>query len=138
MKLKWWIILAVLIVLAVGAVFVLTQTNPVITKTAVVTLSVKPAPDLIFAVQPAHIDSPVGRTVAYSATVTSVNNFTGVVNLSTSGLPTGFTVTMFPATSLTLGAGESKGIQININIGSNPALIGDYTITVTAESTNYN
>ena len=137
MKSRWWIILGLLVALAVGAVFVLTQTKPAITKTATVTLSVKPAPDFTLKVEPTHIDSPVGRTVAYSAMVTSVNNFAGEVVFSVSGLPAGFTVAMWPSNTLTLGPDAPKGIQINIDIGAS-APIGDYTLTVTAESTNYN
>ncbi len=131
------IIIGILILLA-GAVYLLTQTKPAIRKTATVTLSVKPSVDFTLEVAPAHIDSPLERTIAYTTTVTSVNNFAGDIVFSTSTLPSGFTITMFPSPTLTLGAGETKGIQITIDIGSTPSLIGDYTISITAESTVYN
>ena len=137
MKRLIWIVLAMVVVCAIGVVIALTQTKPAITKTATVTLSVKPAPDFTLAVEPAHIDSPLGRSVAFAATVTSINNFAGEVVFSVSGLPAGFAVAIWPSNTLTLGPDAPKGIQINIDIGAS-APIGDYTLTVTAESTNYN
>jgi len=137
MKRLIWIVLAMVVVCAVGVMIALTQTKPAITKTATVTLSVKPAPDFTLKVEPTHIDSPLGRSVAFSATVTSVNNFAGEVVFSVSGLPAGFAMAIWPSNTLTLGPDAPKGIQINIDIGAS-APVGDYTITVTAESTNYN
>ena len=137
MKRLIWIVLAMIVVCAIGVVIALTQTKPAITRTAQVTLSVKPAPDFTLKVEPTHIDSPLGRSVAFAATVTSVNNFAGEVVFSVSGLPAGFAVAIWPGNTLTLGPDAPKGIQINIDIGAS-APVGDYTITVTAESTNYN
>lgn len=134
---KIWILVA-LLALLIGAIYLLTQQLPPITKTVEVTLSVKPAPDFILAVDPAHIDSPVGRVVAYGATVTAANNFVGQVVFSVSGLPAGFTVTYFPSDTVTLDSIAPKSVQINIDIANDPALVADYTITVKAESTNYN
>jgi uncharacterized membrane protein len=39
---------------------------------------------------------------------------------------------------VTLAPDAPKGVQINITIPDNDALAGDYTVTVNAESTNYN
>lgn len=133
-----WLIFGAILLLIVAVYFVMTQTKPAIIKTVQVMLSVKPSVDFTLAVTPAYVESPINRTVAYIATVTSVNNFAGDIVFTISGLPAGFTVTMFPGNKLTLGPDAPKGIQINIDIGNNPALVGDYTITVKAESTIYN
>ena len=131
------IVIGILLVF-VGLAWFFTQGQPPITKTAQVTLSVKPAPDFTLEVTPVHIDSPIGRTVAYNAQVTSVNNFAGDITFSITGLPAGFTVTYFPGPTLTLGPDMPRGVQINIAIADDPALVADYTITVKAESMNYN
>lgn len=135
----WILLVAIVLVLAVGVYVALTQTRPTITKTAQATLTVKPKPTFTLTLSPDHIDTYVGRAdAAYGATVTSVNGFAGEVVFTVSGLPAGFTVTFFPADRFTLGAGETKSVQMNIAVADDDALAGDYTITVTAESTNYN
>lgn len=116
----------------------LLQTQPTITKTAEVTLTLNPSPDFTLEVLPEHIESFINREIAYTASVTSVNNFAGDVVFSISGVPGGITVTMFPDNTLTLGTGETKGIQINLAIPLDESLIGTHTLTITAESTVYN
>jgi len=139
MRGKWWIILAVVgLLLAAGIAVALIQTKPPILKSQVVTLKVNPRPDFTLAVTPTAIESAVGNTVAMSATVTSLKGFAGQVIFSLDGLPPEFTVEYFPGNVITLGTDAPKGIQINITIPDNEALIGDYTITVNAESTDYN
>jgi len=139
MKAKWILFAALCLVLVFG-VYLLTQTRPAITKSAQVTLTILPKPDFDLEVTPSHIDAFVGRSdgVAYNASVTSVNGFAGIVNIFVNGLPMGFTVTFFPSAQLTLGVGETKGVQISIAVADDPALIGDYALTITAESTQYN
>jgi len=140
MKIKWILLVAFFLILVFGAYLLLTQTRPAITKSAQVTLTILPKPDFDLEVTPSHIDAFVGRSdgVAYNASVTSVNGFAGIVSISVSGLPTGFTVTFFPSAQLTLGAGETKGVQVSVAVADDPALIGNYTLTITAESTEYN
>ncbi|MCK5346448.1 MAG: hypothetical protein KAR20_23725 [Candidatus Heimdallarchaeota archaeon] len=113
------------------------QQDP-ITKTQQVSLEVILAPDFTLAVTPPSITSPINRTVAYNASVTSVNGFTGEVVFSISGNPAGTTVSIFPSDTLTLGAGETMGVQIDVMIPDDVNLVGIYTLTVTADSTNYN
>jgi len=139
MKIKWILLVAFFLILVFGA-YLLTQTRPAITKSAQVTLTILPKPDFDLEVTPSHIDAFVGRSdgVAYNASVTSVNNFAGIVKFSVSGLPAGFIITFFPDAQLTLGAGETKGVQISVAVADDPALIGNYTLTITAESTEYN
>jgi uncharacterized membrane protein len=137
MKKLGWILLAVLILVGVG-VLVYTQTKPAISHSQVVTLTVKPKPDFALAVTPAQIETFVANTVAYSAEVTSLKGFAGQVIFSLDGLPADFTVQFLPGNVVTLAPDAPKGVQINITIPDNDALAGDYTVTVNAESTNYN
>lgn len=133
-----WIVLAVALT-ALLAVAILSQVRPTITKTAEATLTVLPRPSFNLVLGPGHIDTYPGRAdAAYNASVTSINGFAGVVDFSVSGLPTGFTVTTFPSATVTLGAGETKGIQINVSVADDDALVGNYTISVSASSSNYN
>jgi len=136
---KSWIIIGLLVaILVVGVAFILTQQQTPIIKTAQVTLTVHPSPDFTLTVTPEHLDSFPDRVVPYNASVTSVNGFAGEVVFSVEGLPPEIIVTYFPSNTLTLGPDAPKGVQINVEIPLNQALVGDYTITVTAESTQYN
>jgi len=125
-------------ILAIAIIIGITQQPPVITKTAEVTLTINPSPDFSLAATPEHLDSFPDRVATFTASVTSVNNFGGEIVFSVSGLPPEITVSILPSNTLTLGAGETRGVQIDIGIPLNQALVGDYTITVTAKSTNYN
>jgi len=53
------------------------------------------------------------------------------------GLPTGSTIVYFPAQKITVG-GNPAGAQINVTLPDDNAIAGDYTITVTASSSQYN
>lgn len=138
MKRGWLIALAVIMVIAVGLGVVLAQAKPPILKSQVVTLKVKPKPTFTLAVTPLAIESFVGNTVAYGATVTSVKGFAGQVIFSVDGTPAGLTVNFFPGNVVTLGTAAPVGVQINVVIPDDDALAGDYTLTINAESTNYN
>jgi len=139
MKKTTWILIGVLALLfIVGGIYLLTQGLPTITKTAQVVLHIEPAVDFTLEATPDEIWTPVGRIVPYNASVTSINNFAGEIVFSIEGVPAGVTVTIFPSNTLTLGAGETRGVQIDLNIPLDNSLVGDYTITITAESTQYN
>lgn len=138
MKRRWWVALAIIAVISISLGLTLAQTKPPILKSQVVTLKVKPKPSFTLAVTPAAVESFVGNTVAYNATVTSVKGFAGQVIFSMDGLPPAFTVSYFPGNVVTLGTAAPVGVQINITIPDDEALVGDYTITVNAESTIYN
>lgn len=136
---KNWIIFGLLAVLLVVIGFLaITQTLPTITKSVQVTMTVMPKPDFTLDVGVPHVNVPIGRETSYVASVSSVNEFAGEVVFSISGFPTGATITFLPGNTVTIAPGESRGCQINIAIPDDPALIGDYTITVTATSTVYN
>jgi len=131
------IFLLMVLVLGAIAVIALTQSKPPIVQSQVVTLKVKPKPSFTLAVTPLAVESFVGDTVAYSATVTSVKGFAGQVIFSVTGVPPGLTVNYFPGNTVTLGT-TPVGVQINIVIPPDDALAGDYSLTIKAESTNYN
>lgn len=135
---RWLIALAVVAIIAVGLGIVLAQTKPSILKSQVVTLKVKPKPSFTLAVTPLAIESFVGNTVAYSVTVTSVKGFAGQVIFSVDGIPAGLTVNFFPGNVITLGTAAPVGVQVNVVIPDNDTLAGDYTLTINAESTDYN
>jgi len=137
MKRLIWIILAMVVVCAIGFIVALTQTKPAITKTAQVTLDIRPSPDFTLEVTPLNIITFPDRTVAYNAQCAGLNGFAGKVTVSIEGLPAGVTAEFFPSDTFTLGL-EPKGVQINVAIPNNQALVGVYTLTVTAESTEYN
>lgn len=138
MKKSTWIIIGLLIaILVVGVAFILTQQQSII-HTAEVTLTINPSVDFTLAVTPEHIESFPDRIATFTASVTSINNFAGEVVFSVGGLPPETTVSILPSNTLTLGIGETKGVQVDIGIPLDQTLVGDYTITVTAESTQYN
>ena len=134
------VILLLLMVIILGGIMViaLTQTKPAILKSQVVTLKINPKPDFALAVTPLAIESAVGNTVAYSATVTSAQGFAGQIIFSVDGVPPGVSVNFFPGNVITLGTASPATVQINVVIPEDDTLAGDYTLTINAESTNYN
>jgi hypothetical protein len=66
-------------------------------------------------------------TTSYIVTVSSVNGFTGNVNLTLSGLPSGATAAFNPAV-VSGGSGTSK---LTITVGNSR---GKYTLTITGMS----
>ncbi len=132
MKKLFSVLLAVLFLAAV-----LPSQVPPIVKTQTVEFRVQAAPDFNMAVTPPSITTFVGRTVAYSATFESVNDFAGEVMVGVSGLPADIKVTFFPSNVLTIAPGPVKGIQINVEIPGTAA-VGTYQVTVTATSDKYN
>ncbi len=91
---------------------------------------------------PANAPSPPNFTVAatlisgsqYSVSVTPVNGFTGTVNLSARGLPTGASATFTPAAvTINSAASQSATLQIANGLGT-PA--GSYILAVSGSSGN--
>lgn len=133
-------ILAICIIIAFAAIaigaFYLLQQDP-ITKTVEITLEVKAAPDFTLTASIDHIITPIDRTISFALTVVSID-FAGDITFSVADYPPGSTVTMFPSDTLTLGEGETRGINVEIVIPDDPTIIGNYTITAMAQSTVYN
>ena len=138
MKIKWILIIFMILIIGVGSYFAFFQDQPPIVKTAEITLTVNPAPDFTLTTSMSHIDTFINRTIAFAVTVTSVNEFAGEISFEVTGLPPEFLISYFPGQSLTLGPDSPKGIQVDIIIPDDANLVGDYTIIITATSTTYN
>ncbi|HEX3155108.1 MAG TPA: DUF5980 family protein, partial [Candidatus Angelobacter sp.] len=69
-----------------------------------------------------------GSSVAYSAVITAVNNYTGTINFSVAGLPAGATLTPPPPAVTNSG---SSAITILTNNGATTP-VGSYPLTITA------
>jgi hypothetical protein len=89
---------------------------------------VAPAPDFSVSVSPGSQTVTAGGSATTSVSVGSLNGFTGSVNLSASGLPTGATVTFSLAT--VIGSGTST-LTIKTSAATSA---GPYKITVTGTS----
>jgi len=91
-----------------------------------------PVPDFILAVTPTSRTISRGSATTYTVTVTAVNGFTGVVNLTSSIAPSANGVTLsFNPTGLTLGASASSTLTVGT---ARKTAKRTYTITVTATS----
>lgn len=132
MKRQVSILVAVLILAAA-----LSAQVPPIIKTQTVELRIQAAPSFNMTVTPPMITTFVGRTVAYSVDLESVNDFAGVVVIEATGLPAGIVVTYFPSNSVTLAPGPLRSVQVNIEIPTS-TVVGTYQVTFTATSENYN
>ncbi len=136
---KKWIIFVSIVVVCFAMLFVaFTQTKPTISKSVQIKLNILPKPDFTLELQPLEIHTPIQRTVAFSATITSIQGFAGEVVVSVTGMPSGVTAVIVPSDTLTLGVGESKGVNIEFTIADDDTLIGWHTLTVTASSDTYN
>lgn len=129
-------LIAVILIFAI--IIARTQQPPTIIKTGEVTMAINPSPDFSLELSIEHIETFLDRVASFAASATANDYFAGDVKFSASGLPPEITVTYFPSDTVTLGPGESKGCSIELGIPLNQALVGDYTIVVTATSTNYN
>jgi uncharacterized membrane protein len=130
-------VLGMILLLALGVLLSI-QTQPKISKSVNVILNITPSVDFTLTADPVSITTPVGRNVAYTISVVSVNDFAGDIVFSISGPPEGVTAAFLPSNTLTLGAGETKGIQIDLSIPQDNALVGEHALTITAESEVYN
>jgi hypothetical protein len=107
----------------------ITATDGVLTHTATVTLIVASnAPDFTFTASPASQTVVQGSSVAFSAVITAVNNYTGVISFSVAGLPAGATLTPPPPAVTNSG---SSTITILTNNGATTP-VGVYPLTITA------
>ena len=98
------------------------------TQTTQVTLVVTPIADFGISVSPPSQTVNQGQNIGYGVTVSSVNGFTGLVNLSITGLPPGASFTFNP--SSLQGSGLSS---LAIVPGANTPG-GTYTLTITGTS----
>ena len=107
----------------------ITATDGVLVHTAAVTLIVNSnAPDFTLTASPASQSVVQGSSVAYSAVITAVNNYTGTISFSVAGLPAGATLTPLPPAVTNSG---SSTITILTNNGTTTP-VGVYPLTITA------
>jgi uncharacterized membrane protein len=106
----------------------ISASDGVSTQTTQVTLVVTPIADFGISVSPTSQTVNQGQNIGYGVTVSSVNGFTGLVNLSITGLPTGATSTFSP--SSLQGSGLSS---LAIVPGANTPG-GTYILTITGTS----
>jgi len=91
-----------------------------------------PPPDFSLAVTPSSRTMPRGSATTYTVTVTAVNGFTGLVNLSSSISPFGTGVAMgFNPSGVTLGTSGSSTLTVGT---TRKTTKGTYTITITGTS----
>jgi uncharacterized membrane protein len=103
-------------------------TNPQVTTTATATLATTVVPDFTVASTLASAAVAPGAIAAYPLNVTYTNGFSGTVNLSFSGLPTGATAVVTPS-SLTAAGAATFAVT---TASTTPA--GSYPLTLTATS----
>lgn len=135
---KWIISGAIILAICVFVALALIQTKPTITKTQDVTMHILPKPDFTMEVVPSEFNVYLTRTYPILVELTSVNDFSGEVVVSVSGLPSGVTIEYLPDTIATVVPGSTFSIQLNITVPDDVSLIGDHVFTVTATSDTYN
>ncbi len=86
------------------------------------------APDFGLVVSPTSQSVVQGNSATYSATITALNNYTGTINFSVSGLPAGATLTPPPPAVTNSG---SSAITILTNNGATTP-VGSYPLTISA------
>jgi polygalacturonase len=101
-----------------------------LTHSATVTLVVTAAaaPDFTISATPASQTVTAGSGTSYSTTIGALNGFTGTVNLSVSGLPSGASGSFNPAS---VAASGNSTLSISTS-STTPA--GTYTLTITGTS----
>jgi len=84
------------------------------------------SPDFTVSASPSSQAVVAGNAISYTATASPLNGFSGAVNLSVSGLPSGATGSFSP-TSITGGSGSST-LTVATSAATTP---GTYTLTIT-------
>ena len=103
----------------------ISATGNSISHVASVTLTITPAPDFTLTATPGTQSVVAGGGTSFTATAAAQNGFTGVIGFSVSGLPAGAVGDFSPAT-------VTNGGAVTLNIATNGAAIGTYTLTISA------
>jgi hypothetical protein len=118
----------------------ISASDGVSTQTTQVTLVVTPIADFGITVSPTSQTVNQGQNIGYGVTVSSVNGFTGLVNLSISGVPTGASATFSPSSlqgsglsslAIVPGANTPGGTYILTITGTSGAVVHSTTATLT-------
>jgi len=110
------------------ATVTITGTSGSLTNSTNLTLTVNGAPDFALSAAPSSVSLTQGSSGASTIMVTLQNGFTGSVNLSASGMPSGVNAFLTPSST----TGTSK---LTLAASSTSA-VGGFTITITGASGN--
>jgi pseudomonalisin len=102
----------------------ITGTSGPLVHSATATLTIL-VPDFSLSASPASREILVGQSTSYAVTFSPINNYSGTVSFSVSGLPTGAAPTFNPAT---LSSAGSTTLSITTNNSTPP---GTYPLTIT-------
>jgi hypothetical protein len=106
----------------------ITGTSGALTQTTTVSLAVLGSPDFTVSASPSSQPVNPGGSTTYTVSVGALNGFSGAVNLSVSGLPTGATAAFSPAS--VSGTGSST---MTVTTTTSTAT-GSSTLTITGTS----
>jgi hypothetical protein len=95
-------------------------------------ITVNPAADFSVSASPSSQSAVQGGNVSYTASISALNGFSDVVNLSVSGLPSGASASFFP-TSIT-GSGSST-LTVTTAAGTP---VGAYTVSIKGATATIN
>lgn len=101
-------------------------------RTFVVSAPASSTPDFVLSIDPASRSVVPAGVAVYTITVTPLAGFTGQVNLTTSGLPTGVSDAFNPVSVNITDAG-SKTSLLSLGTGLNTP-IGNHTVNINAQS----
>ena len=108
------------------ATITITGTSGALTHTTTVTLTVVAAPDYTFSASQDSMSVVQGNSASSTITVDDINNFSGAVTLSASGLPAGVTASFSPSVT--------TGSSVLTLTASSTATVGPATIMITGVS----
>jgi len=109
-----------------------------IEKSAVFRLTVWAVPDFELFLPSTEGVAYAGQVFPINVEVRPVDQFAGDVDLSVEGVPPGTTVEFFPSSKVTVAPGAARGVQINLHLPADNAIVGTYELTIRAVSTQYN
>jgi|GEM_PF-190453 len=109
-----------------SATITITGVSGGLVHTATIALTVTTAPDFSLSLSPTRFSIPQGGSESNTVTVTGINTFSGAVNLSVIGLPTGVTASFNPV--------STTGTSTLTLTAANTTPAGSQTITVTGTS----
>ena len=103
----------------------ITGASSTLSHSATVTLIVPGPPDFSISASPSSRTVTQGNSTTYTASISALSGFTGTVNLSVSGLPTGATASFNPTS--VAGSGSST---LTVSTATTTPT-GTYTLTIT-------
>jgi len=93
------------------------------------------SPDFSLTASPPSVTVPLAQAASYQLTVSSINSFSGTINLQISGLPTGAEAVLVPSGSVSLDQGQSVTETLRVLVTQSTPL-GSYNLTITGIARN--